>query len=79
MAKKTAPIEEAGTSFVLADLKVAAVPMPSTDTAPAEEPAAPAPLPQKARSDAAPLKPGVRTITLAQARAHHAAKHLGQA
>lgn len=78
MAKKS-PTEEAGTGFAIADLKVAALPMPSIDAAPAEETAAPAPLPQKARSDAAPLKPGVRTITLAQARAHHAEKHLGQA
>jgi len=77
MAKKS-PIEEAGTGFVLADLKVAAVPTTSIEAAPAEETTAPAPLPLKARSDAAPLKPGVRTITLAQARAHHAAKHLGQ-
>lgn len=72
MAKKTAPIEEAGTGFVLADLKVAALPMPSIEDAPAEQPAAPAPTPPKPRSDAATPKPGVRRITLAQARAHHA-------
>lgn len=39
----------------------------------------PAPEPEAVRSDRAPLKPGVRRVTLAQARAQHAAKHLSQA
>ena len=40
----------------------------STDIAPVE----PVPSVPAVRSDAAPIKPGVRKITLAQARAHHA-------
>jgi len=66
MAKKPAPTEQGS-----ADFADAALPTTSTDTAPAEQPAAPAPLPS-VRSDSKPLKPGVRKMTLAQARAHHA-------
>lgn len=40
--------------------------------------AAPAPLPEALKSAPAVIKPGVRRISLAQARAHHAAKLLPQ-
>lgn len=75
MARNKASTEEGVSSVEGATLTTTEVLL----DAPAEQPAAPAPLPPKPRSNAAPLKPGVRKISLTQARAHHAAQHLGQA
>lgn len=83
MAKKESSIQEgaaAGAETVQTTGGEVVLNSASADTAAAAE--APAPisdLPSPISAPApAPLKPGMRQVTLAQARAFHAAQHLGQ-
>jgi len=82
MAKKLSSTE--GTTEVGIEIIPGADSIASADTIgaqPAPEPeraGVPALQPEAVRSDSAPLKPGMQRVTLAQARAHHAAKHLDQ-
>jgi len=69
MAKKSFTPTEEGSSVPEAFAEAPPV-APASEAAAAPD-SAPA-------SSIKPLKPGVRKMTLAQARAHHAEKHLGQ-